>query len=41
VRYATAYTDAAGRSNPDFLNLGAEVGGKTLTPGLYTWTSDL
>jgi hypothetical protein len=38
----TAYTDAAGRSNPDFLNLGAgSIGGKTLTPGLYTWTSDL
>ncbi|MEZ7506511.1 ice-binding protein [Flavobacterium sp. Arc2] len=38
----TAYTDAARRSNPDFLNLGAgSIGGKTLTPGLYTWTSDL
>ena len=36
----TAYTDAAGRSNPDFVNLGAgNVGGKTLTPGLYKWTS--
>jgi len=36
----TAYTDAAGRSNPDFLNLGAgNIGGKTLTPGLYKWTS--
>ena len=36
----TAYTDAAGRSNPDFLNLGAgDIGGKTLTPGLYKWTS--
>lgn len=36
----TAYTDAAGRSNPDFLNLGAgSIGGKTLTPGLYKWTS--
>jgi hypothetical protein len=36
----TAYTDAAGRSNPDFLNLGAgSIGGKTLAPGLYTWTS--
>ena len=34
----TAYTDAAGRSNPDFVNLGAgEIGGKTLTPGLYKW----
>ena len=38
----TAYTDAAGRSNPDFLNLGAgSIGGKTLTPGLYKWTSAL
>ena len=38
----TAYTDAAGRSNPDFLNLGAgNIGGKTLTPGLYTWSTDL
>ena len=36
----TAYTDAAGRSNPDFLNLGAgTIGGLTLTPGLYKWTS--
>ena len=34
----TAYTDAAGRTHPDFLNLGSgELGGKTLTPGLYTW----
>lgn len=38
----TAYTDAAGRSNPDFLNLGAgNIGGKTLTSGLYKWTSAL
>ena len=36
----TAYTDAAGRSNPKFLNLGAgNIGGKTLTPGLYKFTS--
>ncbi len=36
----TAYTDAAGRSNPDFVNLGAgDIGGQTLTPGLYKWTS--
>ena len=35
-----AYTDAAGRTNPNFLNLGAgNIGGKTLTPGLYKWTS--
>ena len=38
----TAYTDAAGRSNPDFLNLGAgTIGSITLTPGLYKWTSSL
>jgi hypothetical protein len=37
-----AYTDAAGRIHPDFLNLGAgSIGGLTLTPGLYTWTSSL
>ena len=36
----TAYTDAAGRSNPNFLNLGAgDIGGKTLKPGLYKWTT--
>jgi len=36
----TAYTDAAGRSNPDFLNLGAgNIGGQTLTAGLYKFTS--
>lgn len=34
----TAYTDAAGRTNPDFLNLGSgNIGGLTLVPGLYTW----
>jgi hypothetical protein len=38
----TAYTDLAGRTNPDFLNLGAgNIGGKTLTAGLYKWTSPL
>jgi len=38
----TAYTDAAGRINPDFLNLGAgTIGGKTLTPGLYKWSSSV
>ena len=38
----TAYTDAAGRKNPNFLNLGAgNIGGKTLTPGLYKWTTSL
>jgi len=36
----TAYTDAAGRSNPKFLNLGAgNIGGKTLTAGLYKFTT--
>jgi hypothetical protein len=35
-----AYTDAAGRPTPDFLNLGAgEIGGLTLVPGLYNWTT--
>jgi len=38
----TAYTDAAGRSNPKFVNLGAgNIGGKTLTPGLYKWSTDV
>jgi hypothetical protein len=33
-----AYNDAAGRSLPDFINLGAgEIGGLTLSPGLYKW----
>jgi hypothetical protein len=36
----TAYTDAAGRSNPNYLNLGAgNIGGKTLNAGLYKFTS--
>jgi hypothetical protein len=36
----TAYTDASGRTNPDFSNLGTgEIGGLTLTPGLYKWTT--
>ena len=36
----TAYTDAAGRSNPNFVNLGAgNIGGKTLTAGLYKFTT--
>jgi hypothetical protein len=34
----TAYSDAAGRSDPDFTELGAgEIGGMTLDPGLYQW----
>jgi hypothetical protein len=39
---AAAYTQAAGLSNPDFLNLGGgNIGGMTLTPGLYNWDSNL
>jgi len=35
-----AYSDAAGRSIPDFTELGAgEIGGLTLAPGLYKWGS--
>jgi hypothetical protein len=35
-----AYDDAAGRSSPDFLELGTgDIGGMTLAPGLYKWTS--
>jgi hypothetical protein len=35
-----AYTDAASRPTPDFLELGTgNIGGKTLAPGLYKWTS--
>jgi len=38
----TAYTDAAGRVTPDFLNLGAgDVSGLTLVPGLYKWGTGL
>jgi len=36
----TAYNDAAGRSNPDFFELHTgDIGGKTLSPGLYKWTN--
>ena len=36
----TAYTDAASRPTPDALELGAgTIGGLTLVPGLYKWTS--
>ena len=36
----TAYTDAAGRTLPDFTELGAgNIGGMTLHPGLYKWSS--
>lgn len=38
----TAYTDAAGRTTPDFTELGAgEIGGLTLVPGLYKWGTDV
>lgn len=37
-----AYADAAGRTLPDFSDLGAgEIGGRTLTPGLYKWGTDV
>jgi hypothetical protein len=35
-----AYVDAATRMNPDFVELaGGLIGGLTLTPGLYKWTT--
>ncbi len=38
----TAYTDAAGRTGPDFTELGAgQIGGLTLVPGLYKWSTDV
>jgi hypothetical protein len=38
----TAYNDAAGRSLPDYSELGTgNIGGKTLIPGLYKWTSSV
>ncbi|MBC7659175.1 MAG: DUF3494 domain-containing protein [Chitinophagaceae bacterium] len=37
-----AYTDAAGRKIPDFIELGAgDVSGKTMVPGLYKWGTGL
>ncbi|KAJ7717182.1 antifreeze protein [Mycena olivaceomarginata] len=37
---ATAFTDATGRLNPNFVNLATgAIGGLILTPGLYKWTS--
>jgi hypothetical protein len=34
----TAFTDAAGRTTPDFTELGAgNISGLTLVPGLYKW----
>jgi hypothetical protein len=36
----TAYADAEGRVTPDFLDLvGGDIGGLTLSPGLYRWVS--
>ena len=38
----TAYTDAAGRVTPDYVNVGTgAIGGMTLTAGLYNWTSSV
>jgi Ice-binding-like len=38
----TAYNDAAGRTLPDFTDLGAgEIGGLTLSPGLYKWNTNV
>ena len=37
-----AYNDASGRISPNFTELGAgEIGGLTLRPGLYSWSSAL
>jgi hypothetical protein len=34
----TAFTDAAGRTSPNFVELGGgDISGKTLLPGLYKW----
>lgn len=38
----TAYTDLAGRSNPDFTELGTgNIGGETLAPGIYKWAGNV
>jgi hypothetical protein len=38
----SAYDDAAGRVAPDAIDLGAgEIGGLTLVPGLYKWSTGL
>jgi hypothetical protein len=38
----TAYTDAAGRTNPDYTELAAgDIGGLTLSAGLYKWSSSI
>lgn len=36
----TAYTDAAGRANPDFTELyTGDIAGQTLAPGIYKWST--
>ena len=38
----TAYTDAGGRTLPDFSELGAgDISGMTLVPGLYKWSTSV
>jgi len=38
----TAYTDAANRTPPNFVDLGAgDISGFTLTPGVYKWSSQV
>jgi hypothetical protein len=38
----TAYTDAAGRPFPDFVELATgAIGGLTVTPGLYKWSTSV
>lgn len=38
IDMGTAYADAAGRTLPDFTELGSgDISGLTLTPGLYKW----
>jgi len=38
----TGYNDATGRPSPEFTELATgNIGGKTLTPGLYKWTNNV
>ncbi|KAF8801249.1 antifreeze protein [Phlegmacium glaucopus] len=38
----TAFNDASGRVNPNFVNLSSgNIGGLTLAPGLYKWSSSV
>lgn len=38
----TAYNDAAGRTLPDYIELGSgDISGMTLLPGLYKWSTDV